>query len=94
MVDTFKKKTILNACINNKSDIFDVIKKQRSVAPTVSTVIDGITRDVETHFANAYRKIYNSVNDHGNLLKVIQFLEKKVNPSSIADVERITPLIV
>ena len=94
MVDTFKKNALLNACINNKSDIFDVIKKQRSVAPTVSTVIDGITSDVETHFANTYRKIYNSVNDHGNLLEVTQFLEKKVNPSSIADVERITPLIV
>ena len=77
-----------------QSDIFDVIKKQRSVAPTVSTVIDGITSVVETHFANTYRKIYNSVNDHGDLLEVTQFLEKKVNPSSIADAERITPLNV
>ena len=95
MVDTFKKNTLLNACTNNKSDIFvDVIKKQRSVAPTVSTVIDGITSDVETHFANTYRMIYNSVNDHGNLLEITQFLEKKVNPSNIGDVERITPLIV
>ena len=94
MVDTFKKNALLNACINNKGDIFDVIKKQRRAAPTVSTMIDGMTSDVETHFAKTYRKLYNSVNDQDNIMKVKQFLEKKVNPSSIADVERITPSIV
>ena len=88
----FKKNALLNACINNKGDIFDVIK-QRSAASTVSTMIDGITRDVETYFANTYRKLYNSVNDQDNLLKVMQFLDKKVNPSSIADVERIPPIV-
>ena len=77
MVDMFKKNALLNACINNKGDIFDVIKKQRSAASTVSTMIDGITSDVETYFANTYRKLYNSVNDQDNLLKVMQFLDKK-----------------
>ena len=56
-------------------------------------MIDGITSDVETYFANKYRKLYKSVNDQDNLLKVMQFVDKKGNPSSIADVERITPIV-
>ena len=48
--------------------LFDVIKKQRSAASTVSTMIDGITSDVETYFANTYRKLYNSVTDQDNFL--------------------------
>ena len=72
-----KKNALLNACINNKGDIFDVIKKQRIAGSTVSTMIDGITSDVETYFANTYRKLYNPANDQDNLLKVLQFLNKK-----------------
>ena len=57
MVDMFKKNALVNACINNKGDIFDVIKNQRSAASTVSTMINGITSDAETNFANTYEAI-------------------------------------
>ena len=48
---TLKRNTLLDACINNNGNIFDVIKKQRQTTPSVPDIIDGISVDTEAHFA-------------------------------------------
>ena len=63
MAECIKKNAILDACINDKGDIFKEVREMRKTAPTVSSLIDGVTINIETHFANVYEKLYNSIDD-------------------------------
>ena len=51
MAATLKKERSI-ACVSNNSDNFEVIKTQRKAAHTVSTMIDGVNTNIESHFAN------------------------------------------
>ena len=42
MAECIKKNVILDACINEKGDIFKEVRKLRKTVPTVSSMIDGI----------------------------------------------------
>ena len=63
MTEIFKRNTLLDACINNSGNIFDIIRKQRQTIPSVPGMIDGISVDTETHFAKLYGELYDSVKD-------------------------------
>ena len=62
------KNAILNACINDRGDIFKEVRKIRKTAATVSSMIDGVTINIETHFANVYEKLYNLIGDKEKLM--------------------------
>ena len=94
MADTLKKNALLDACINNNVDIFQEIKKQRRVAPTISNIIDGVTNNVESHFASIYKQVYNSVDDQSELFDLTKHLSDCINPSNINNVLRISPSLV
>ena len=94
MTDIIKKNQLLNACINNNGDIFEEIKKLRKALPTVSTMIDGVTCKIESHFANTYRQLYNSIDDGSNLTRVTEHLSKAIDSNSHFDVDKITPALV
>ena len=94
MAQTLKRNALLEACVSNKGDIFEIIKEQRKVAPTVSTMIDGVNTNIESHFANIYKQLYNSVDDKDALMKVKQYLNANINSLNIDDVQRITPSLV
>ena len=64
MAECIKKNVLLDACINDNGDIFKEIRKLRMAAPTVSSVIDGVSSKIENHFAYVYGKQYNSIDDH------------------------------
>ena len=91
MAQTLKRNALLEACISDKDDIFEVIKAQRKAAHTVSTMIDGVNTNIKSHFANIYKQLYNSIDDRDALMKVKQNLKDRVN-SSLNDVQ--TPSIV
>ena len=69
MAECIKKNAILDACINDKGDIFKEVRE--ITAPTVSSMIDGVTINIETHFANVYEKLYNSIDDKEKLMTVL-----------------------
>ena len=54
--------------INDKGDIFKEVREMRKTAPIVSSMIDGVTINIETHFANVYEKLYNSIDDKEMLM--------------------------
>ena len=58
MAQALKRNALLEACVSNKGDIFELIKEQRKAAPTVSTMIDGVNTNIESHFANIYTSNY------------------------------------
>ena len=80
------------ACVSNNDDIFEMIKTQRKAAPTISTIIDGVNINIGSHFTNICKQLYNSVDDKD--IKVKQYLNDRINSSSIDDVQRITPSLV
>ena len=94
MAQTLKKNALLEACITNNSDIFEVIKAQRKAAPSVSSMIDGVHTNIESHFASTYKELYNSLDDKNELRKVKQSLNDRVTSSSIDDLRPVTPSIV
>ena len=49
--DLLKKNALLEACISDRGDIFKEIRKLRKAPPTLSETIDGVTSNVESHFA-------------------------------------------
>ena len=52
ITDIIKKNTLLDACVNNNGDIFNEIRNLRRSVPTVPSMIDDVTSDVETTLLN------------------------------------------
>ena len=94
MAQTLKRNALLEACVSNKGDIFEIIKEQRKAAPNVSTMIDVVNTNIESQFANIYKQLYNSADDKDALMKVKQYLDDNINSLNIDDVQRITPSLV
>ena len=91
-----KKQQLLSAMLDPESDtdIFKGIKKMRKSKLLVANKIDDKTENIEEHFSNIYSELYNSVDDHDELLKVAEEIEIKINDKSIKEVERVTPELV
>ena len=83
MAQTLKKNALLMACVSNNGDIFEVTKTH--AAPTISTMIDGVNTNIESHFA---------VDDKDALINGKHYLNDIINSMSIDDVQRITPSLV
>ena len=94
MTEILRRNTLLDACINNNGNIFDIIRKQRQTTPSVPGMIVGNSVNTETHFAKLYGELYDSVKDRDRLISVKQFLSKIVDPSSLKDIVKITPALI
>ncbi len=94
IVEILKRNRLLDACINDKGDIFQEIKKLRRAAPTVSTNIDGVTTNIENHFAGIYKSLYNSVEDQEQLKSIRDKINNGIEFSSVTNVLQITPSLV
>ena len=62
------------------------INEVRKAPPSASSVIDGVSRNIENQFARVYERLYNSIDDHDNLMEVFQHLNERINYSSMIDV--------
>ena len=92
--DIVKRNNLLDACLNGNSDIFKEIKKLRKTTPTVAASIDGNSTEIEEHFRNIYKELYNSTNDQTDLEAVKKKVESDVNPGNLHDVNKVTVQIV
>lgn len=79
LLDRIKKDNMLNACLQNKLNIFDEIRQQRKCKQTFATSIDGCTNNIPSHFAKSYKGLYNNVNDKDNLSIIENKLESNIN---------------
>ena len=77
--------------IRNNGDIFKLIRKERATSASLPSTIDGVSTDIENHFASIYKKLYNSADDDIGLSHVKEHSSREVNPSCIEDEWRITP---
>ena len=57
-------------------------------------VIDGVSEDIPTHFADIYNNLYNSVDDQEDVQKLYRRINKRINSRSLHDVSMVTPSIV
>ena len=44
------------------------IKKMRKSSPVVASSMDGVKENVEEHFKDIYKHLYNSIDDKENIL--------------------------
>ena len=89
-----KRNTLLAACIEDKGDLFEEIKKMRRSPPTISSTIDGVSNGIEEHFAHIYSDLYNSVEDQGELMEINKQLNKMIDSSSMIEINKVTTELV
>ena len=94
MVDTLKRNTLLDACINGNGDIFNEIRKLRKSSHNVANVIDGVAVGIPKHFAGIYSILYNSVEDRTSLDYIRHLINEKITQLNFDEVMKITPAIV
>ena len=94
MVNTLKKNTLFDARLSNNGDIFHEIRKLRNSSNTTGSVIDGVSENIPTHFADIYNKLYNSVDDQEDFQKLYKMVDNMINSLSLHDVSKITPSVV
>ena len=94
MLDKIKKNKLLDACLNNQNGIFTEIKAMRKNTPSFANTIDGNRDNIPQYFANKYEKLYNSVNDEGEMQRIKKEIHQRIGHSDIMEVLRITPRIV
>ena len=56
--------------------------------------IDEKEDNIEGHFATIYNGLYNSVDDHDDLIVVAKEIELNISESSSLEVKKITPVLV
>ena len=74
--------------------MFTEIKKLRNSQPCVANSMDGVKVGIADHFKNIYSGLYNSVDDHEDLVNLCESVEEKVNVYHLHDVNNVTPEIV
>ena len=94
MANKIKKNKLLDACLNNNGDLFKELRKLRNTNDTNPNVMDGISVNIQDHFAGIYSKLYNSADDGVEVGRLYKSINEKVTSLSRADVNKVTPLIV
>ena len=62
--------------------------------PSVASVIDGKSSNVENHFSNIYQSLYNSVNDQDEVNNILKNVHENICQDDIKDVRKVTPSII
>ena len=94
IVNYLKKNTLLDACINNRGDIFKELRKLRRTKDSSPDVMDGVSENIQDHFAGIYSKLYNSGDDQIEVEKLYNRINARVTSICMKDVSKVTPLIV
>ena len=89
-----KKSKLFEACVSGDGDLFKELKSLRKSKAVVATSMDGVTDNVEEHFKNKYKQLFNSTNDGVELVKVQAETEALIEERSLEDVLKVTPEVV
>ena len=85
-----KCNTLLTAHIENKTDLFDAIKKQRRTKRAYLRTMDGRTEDIPDYLATTYRSLYNCTDDEKKLTSIHKTIDMKIGDHSWVDIIGIT----
>ena len=88
LLDRVKRNALLTACLENKTDLFDTIKRRTKRAYV--TTMDGQTENIPDHLASTYKNLYNSTEDEEKLTSIEKIVEMKIYDSCWDDINRIT----
>ncbi len=91
--ENIKKDKLLNACVAGKNNIFDELRKMRSVQKKSPSVIDGNSNPAE-RFAEVYNKLYNCTQDADDTENILRSVESNINENSLQDVDLVTADVI
>ena len=83
-----KANKLLEASLNNGTDLFKQIRKLRKCKNNIANKIDGVSVNIPDYFANIYSNLYNSTNDTDNLQRVKIDIDIGITDSSLIHVEK------
>ena len=86
---TIKKTKLLDVCLNGDGNLFKEIKKIRKTKVVVADKIDGVTKDIPSHFASIYKELFNSVKDGKDVERISKEVDSKITVDSLADVNKV-----
>ena len=94
LADAMMKDSLIQACIDNNGDIFEIIRKARRTTENIPSAIDGISDRIVDRFADIYKKLYNSVEDEEQKILMRDTINKGISSSSLVEVNKITSDVV
>ena len=94
LLDRIKRDEMIDACLRNDTNIFDMMKKKRKCGNTVPTSIDGETDDIPRYLASKYEKLYSCVDDSENIKSLERELEVKITQEDVNFVHKIKPCVL
>jgi exonuclease III len=92
--NSIRRNKLLDACLNGNGEVFAEIKKLRKSTPVVASSMDGVKENVEEHFKDIYKNLYNSIDDEANILNLLDVINNGINYTDTHDVKKVTPDIV
>ena len=72
------------------TDIFKEVKKLRKVPQVIASVIDGNSSNIENHFSDIYKPLYNSVDDEKDVSSLFQSIDESLSEASLVHVRKVT----
>ena len=94
LLDRLKREDLLQNCLDNDGSIFEAIKRQRRCKQTCASTIDGHTEDIPDYLATKYERLYNSVDDKENLIRLEGDIENLIDDKSLTFVNLISTDVV
>ena len=92
MAECIKKNAVLDACIDDKGDIFKEVRKMRKTAPTVSSMELQLTSKLILLMST--RNYTTQLMIKEKLMTVLHHLNTKIDSGSVVEVEKITPALI
>ena len=91
-----RNQKIVENCIENDSDLFKEIKKQRSKqSDSKDVTIDGASGDdIPDTFANIYKELFNRVNDEAKSNEIKDNIEEQLGQKDVDEIEKINSLTI
>ena len=88
--DYLKNNKIVENCLENDTDLFEEIKKQRKVGSDDDVTIDGASgKAIPNEFAKVYKELYNREQDEAEIDAIMTNLTQDITEESLEQVDKI-----
>ena len=88
--DYLKNNKIVENCLENDTDLFEEIKKQRKVGSDDDVTIDGAAgKAIPNEFAKVYKELYNREQDEAEIDAIMTNLNQDITEESLEQVDKI-----
>ena len=88
--DYLRNKKIIENCVENDTDLFAEIRRQRSNDNQEDVTIDGaVGKDIPNKFSEIYSELFNREDDENDVLHISGEIERNINADAHKELDKI-----